>query len=309
MKTRATMLATAVLMVGCSGNQGTVVRREAALTDGGPKIGLIQESLFPGSTNATATPVLVLRARSITGAIATSLGARLESNMVFASADGQDVTAANVTIRNDAPGSESSGKQPERMDVGDYVFAVAAVVALRGDAWYELQWAAMTDVAISADDSYDLGVDILSRFYTGSAPQLRKLDVVNKPGAPVRSLVIQLSEPVNLKDVLSGGVVATAVAPMSSGCVIQNGDCLQVASDGATVSGFEYRFTSDVPARFELALALSLRGVAKTVREAVDEEAVRGITTINDQFVLYGMDTTSWRQRKDSHIVGWSNAE
>jgi hypothetical protein len=298
-KPRGIVLAAAVHLACCSSNQGTGAgkERDAAIPPGGWKIDLQLGSLFPGATNATRTPVLTLSPGSLK--TTRNLAVELQSNMVFASTDGQDVIPASVTTI-DPLGSS---------DPASYDYAVAPVAPLRANAWYDLRWPAAADITIHSDDLYDLGVDVLTRFYTGSGLQLRKLEIVRKGDEPARGLLVYLSELVDLWDVQSGGIVVAASPSLSGGCITWYGGCLTVDSGAQRSAIFQYEFTSDVPAHFELAMALSLRGEAKTVREAVEAGAVRGATAVNDQFLLYEMDTTTWPQRIDPARISWSNAE
>jgi hypothetical protein len=221
--------------------------------------------------------------------------------------DGEEAFAAVVTTTNGSA-IASPGKDAEAPVGGDYVFALRPSSVLREDVWYDVKCPAMADVSIGEDDSYSLGADTLTRFFTGSAPQVRKLDLVEKTGVPARSLLVQMSEPMRLMDLLSGGLAVLAVNPLQGGCIVWNDTCVETTTDSVVTSGFEYRFTSNLPERFELELALSVRGVTRDVRGAVSAQAVRGPVTADDRYLRYAMDTSGWRQRQSS-IRGWSNAE
>ena len=308
----------AVLPVGCG--DGQPVRTSNDPFNPNPSIALMQVSLPTGSTNAGVMPSMVLRGRNLGEDVARRLAEDLEEKALFVSADGNAVSVAPI-IPPTGP--------------AEYDFALQPSVSLLMDTWYDVTYPSgpidyspgsidgsvwrFTPVVYPTFTSY-LGEGILTRFFTGCAPQLSVVLVEEgKDGAVGTSnlLSIALSEPVSLEDLLAGGFVATAPTPMSGiliGCLVASHDCREPppfpAAAKSEISSFQFQLDGEVPLQFEMALALFLRGSTRTVQEALDAGAVRGTTTVSDGYLRYPMDVSSWRRRATGGpMFGWSNVE
>lgn len=296
-------------------------------------IGLVPTSLFPGSTNVGVAPKLSLSVRRDYPAADPAMVAQELGKASFVAANGEVIGAAPIVPRDDA---------------GDYLFEVVPEAPLLMDMWYDVIYPSIpvalpsgteVQVKIVADSAYDLGQSVVTRFYTGSAPQLRRVWAMGGLDGGVgisKSLYVSFSEAVSVEDILSGGLVVSASAPMSGQCLIGGRNCAEylptpgmpdsgiapiivldsgivlpppIAGSGAEIM-FQYQFDVEVPIHFELALALSLRGSTRTLEEALEAGAVRRTATVSNGFLRYSMDESSWRQRSPgSHEFGWSNVE
>jgi hypothetical protein len=315
MRTLPILSIVAMLEVACGDSQS--IKSVNPFNGPSPFVSLRLDSPRPGSTNAGVMPSMVLWGYEL-GSRARIIAQDLEARALFVSADGSAVPAAPIT---------------PPVGPKEYNFVLQPSVPLLMDTWYDLTYPSgpiyyaadgidgavlqVTPVISSTFKSY-LSEGILTRFFTGSAPQLSMLMVAEgKDGGaePPNLLYISMSEPVSIEDLLLDGLVVSAGRPVNGiliGCVVALQDCREPppvpAAARSEVSWFQYQLDEPLPPQFELALALSLRGSARTVQWALDAGAVRGTTTVSDGYLRYPMDVSSWRQRNGS-LFGWSNVE
>jgi hypothetical protein len=140
---------------------------------------------------------------------------------------------------------------------------------------------------------------------------VRRVDEVRKNSSPAKSLIVQMSEPVDTSDLLSGGLKVLADGKPQNGCIVWNGKCLERSADNPALTGFEYRMNAETPSKFILRLASGVRGRdGKKVGDTANKvTAVRAAATQAELSLDYPFDRSVWRQRRAPQVFGWSNAE
>jgi len=277
-----------VTTLGCARRSGFVAKAGRAVAPpGGFRTYLMQTSLLPGATNAGQLPSLELKASAMSIDRATLVANALQANVVFSRVGANERLRAIVTVHPDIVDSGSTGKKedaPGRVKYNVY-FSIVPATSLRDSDWYDVILTAPIDgLAIAADDVYNLGSGVVTRFHTTSAPQLRTIRMIRQPIDGRRVLLVTLSEPVKAQELVSGGFTVSYNGGAVEGCVAYAGKCLRETQENGTISAFEYQFQVDIPSQF-------LVNLAPLKRE-------------------YAFDTSSWSKRAGGpDVLGWSNVE
>jgi len=252
---------TAVVAVGLAqaGRREAPVARHWDRTQGGgidlrPR--LVQGSVFTGTTNTGTRPEIAFWARNVSDDTVQAVAQRLAESATFADEQGRAVAAA-VKVG------------PSPMPSYSHQLSLSPAEPLRADAWYTLS--VERDLALVVGGPEDRLEDLQGskqvRFFTGSAPQVRRIIRTADPGKPMQ-LDVVMSEPVELGSLVREGARVELGHKVLAGCITWDSGCVRADSTRRTNA---FSFVPAQPLRGVQAVDLALsfgagvRGEARTV--------------------------------------------
>lgn len=192
----------------------------------------------------------------------------------------------------------------------DMLFALQPVSALAADHWHELRVTMSEKIVFRLEDPVDVSASSASvRFFTGSAPMIRKLTRYRDAGKPVL-LTFELSEPVSFASFPSALQLVVDETPIEPCIAVEEGNGVGCLKDGSSIhrEAFQVVLPPSTGAGDAIAIRVgvpaSLQGSGRTVAEGMvvagtagAQVSPEGVTVVAPPKDWYACapDATCWR--------------